>query len=350
MRRAPAAAWLLLGAALAALLALSLFGGQTAPASTHSSTSDAADGTSALYKASAASGRSTVRLLAGGLGNPRELLFIFSPSQPYSLEEARAIRRFVSGGGVLVYAAETPDPALEGELGLVRAGGSVRDLVAYAPGPLLSGVDEVSGGSAAEPFTAELPAQVPILRGPLKEILALEMRLGSGLVVALADPLVLCNGNLLRSDNARFAADLLGLEPAAGAVAFDESHHAPLAPPAPAPPTGAAPWIIAIIWAVAAGYIALALRGRGFGPPIPLAPPRARSSAEYVDAVGTLLRRSGGRRQALEILLRSTRLRVGRRAPALSGQLDAVAAQTAGASDRELLDAARTLHQIVERA
>ncbi|HEX6489105.1 MAG TPA: DUF4350 domain-containing protein [Candidatus Dormibacteraeota bacterium] len=350
MRRAPAAAWLLLGAALAALLALSLFGGQTASPSTHSSTSDAADGTSALYRATGASGRPTARLLAGVIGRPHELLFIFSPSQPYSLEEARAVRRFVSGGGVLVYASEAVDPALEGELGLVRAGGSVRDLVAYAPGPLLAGVDEVSGGSAAEPFSAELPAQVPILRGPVKEVLALEMRVGSGLVIALADPLILCNGNLLRSDNSRFAADLLGLAPAGGYVAFDESHHAAVAPPAPTPPSGAAPWIIAIIWAVIAGYIALALRGRGFGPPIPLAPPRARSSAEYVDAVGTLLRRAGGRHQALEILVKSTRLRVGRRSPALSSELDAVAAQTAGASERELLDAARTLHQIVERA
>lgn len=351
MRRAPALAWLLLGAALVALVALTLFGGQTRPPSTHSSSSDAADGTSALYRAAAAAGHPTSRLGAAGEAAAGAVEFIFSPNRPYSAAEARGFRTFVEKGGTLVYASERPDQALEGEFGLARQPPEVGDLVAYPPGPLLKGVAEVSGGASAEPFSADPPGAVPLLRGPQREILALEERAGAGTLVALADPLVLCNGNLLRSDNAAFAADLLGLAPAGAPVSFDESHHAAAAVQPAEAPAGVSPWIAAIIWSVVATYLALALRGRAFGPFIPLTPPRARSSAEYVDAVGNLLRRSGGRAQALDILVRSTRLRVGRRSARLSGEVEELQARTGGReSDAALLEAARQLHELMRQA
>ena len=359
--------WLLLGAGLVTLVALVLFGAPAAPPSTHSSRSDAADGTSALYRAAAA-GRSTVRLGSSpALGSG--LLFIFSPNEPYSRREAAEVYDFVRHGGTLVYASEVPDPELEARFGLVRDTAAVRDVVAFTPGPLLSGVREVSGGATAYPFMAFQPDQVPIIRGALGDIVGLEQHVGSGLLVALADPLPLCNGYLLRSDNARLDADLLGTAPATGPIAFDESHHAAAAAgpaPAVASQSAASPWIYALVWAVIALYVGLALRGRAFGPPIPLSTPQARSTAEYVDAVGTLLRRSGGRRQAAELLLNATRRYLGRRLggrslppdrlqellerrrPELAGHLQAAENATAGAegSEASLLEAARNLHDL----
>ncbi len=366
MRPGRSLPWLLLGAGLVTLVALALFGSQQPPATTHSSTSDAADGTSALARAVRAGGHSVERLQSQPATNAG-LLFMFSPNVPYSELEASLVARYVQDGGVVVYASETADPALEGELGLVRQSSPVRDLVAYAPGPLLPGVHEVSGGAEADPFLAQDPDQVPLLRGPGQEVLALEERRGKGVVVALADPLVLCNGYILRSDNARFAADVLGLAPAGGSIAFDESHHVAAAAPSSVQPVGGvAPWIAAIAWAVAALYVGLALRGRAFGPQLPLAPARARSSAEYVEAVSTLLRRSGGRRQALEILLQATRLSLARRVggrqlppdrlrealgqrwPDLAARLAEAeqAAAAAGQSETGVLDAARRLHEL----
>jgi hypothetical protein len=354
--------WLLLGAGLVTLLLLVLFGSAPAPPSTHASTSDAPDGTSALYRAAGAE-----RLYSGAPGG-RELLFLLSPDKPYSPDAASALYEFVHRrGGTLVYASERPEPELEARFGILRStSAAVRDVVAYAPGPLLAGVREVSGGAATYPFIVDTD-QVPILRGPLGEVLGFEQEVGRGRLVALADPLPLCNGYVLRSDNAAFAADILGLAHGAGSVVFDESHHvaAPSIAPAPAgTQAGTSPWIYAVVWAVVVGYVGLALRGRGFGPPIPLDPPRPRSSAEYVDAVGTLLRRSGGRRQTAEILLNATRRSVARRLggrtlppdrldelltlrrPELAERLRAAETSAAGAAGSEsaLLEAARNLH------
>jgi len=357
--------WLLLGAGVVTLVALALFGSQQPVPSTHSSTSDAADGTSALARAAASGGHPIQRLQASPDADAG-LLFIFSPNLPYDLLDAASVARFVKGGGIVVYANETSDPEFEGEFGLVRQPSAVRDLVAYPPGPLLHGVNEVSGGADAQPFDVVRPDQVPLLRGPGHEVLALEEHRGKGVLIAIADPLILCNGYILRSDNARFVADILGLAPAGQPVAFDESHHvAASAAPAPQAAGGVAPWVAAIIWAVAIFYLGLALRGRAFGPPVPLAPARARSSAEYVDAVSTLLRRSGGRRQALDILLQATRISLarrvggrqlppdrlrdalGRRWPDLAARLaEAEQAASSGDSEDDVLDAARKLHEL----
>lgn len=360
--------WLLLGAGLAVVLALALFSASAPVASTHSSTSDAADGTAALYRTAAETGHQAVRLRDPSPGAATSLLFVFSPNAAYTAEEALRYRRFVEAGGTLVYASEQPDPFLDRAFGLARLGQPTQYLVAYTPGPFFAGVHEVSGGAQTLPFLSLFANQVPVLRGPLGEILGLEVHIGRGLLLAFADPLPLCNGYLLRSDNARLIADLLGTAGPGGVVAFDESHHVVAAPPAaaPAPPPTVLPWLLAIVWAALVGYIGLALRGRGFGPRIPLAPRQARSTAEYVDAVATLLRRSGGRRQAADLLLGATRVALARRiggralgtgdlpealaqrSPELSERLREAEAAVgrAGASEAALLEAARRLHDL----
>ncbi len=114
-------------------------------------------------------------------------------------------------------------------------------------------------------------------------------------------------------------------------------------------------------------FVGFALRGRAFGPLIPLAPGRDRSTAEYASAVGNLLRRAGGRGLTLQALGSAARRalaeRVGltsrlqtpdfsavlsQRAPEAGRELDAAERDMrAGVrSERSLLDIARRLHVI----
>ncbi len=109
------------------------------------------------------------------------------------------------------------------------------------------------------------------------------------------------------------------------------------------------------------------MRGRAFGPLIPLRARADRSSAEYAAAVGSLLHRTGARRVTLETLLSATRRsvaeRVGLGSDTPSGQLlEAIAQRSpvaavelsraqaelpaAVTSEAAVLDMARRLHEL----
>ncbi len=359
--------WLALGG-LAVAVALLAFvrPGTSNDAPDHRSSRDARNGTSAL------------RLYAHDLGHPTGtiegafnlegvagLLFVFSPSKAFTAAEAQRLARWVTDGGALVYAAEQGDGRLDQKLGLKRSLG-VTSPEALVPAPLLGGVHKVKGGD--RPVAALKPnaQQVPLLRNPKGEVLAVTMRVGKGRVVALADPLELCNGYLDQVDNGRMAADIIALVVTGQPVHFDEFHHHLAAGPS------ATGWLTTA-WGGAAGWAVLllvggaAMRGRSFGPPLPLAPSRERSSAEYASAVGALLQRAGARALTLQVLRaaarRSLAERVGlgrhagqegfpeilaQRAPVLAQRFaEAERPLSAGpVSEEALLRVAHDLHQL----
>jgi hypothetical protein len=170
---------------------------------------------------------------------------------------------------------------------------------------------------------------------------------GHGQLVALTDPLILCNGFLDKPDNGRFAADLMAMTPAGGRVWFDEFHHGAAATASPATAWMTTPWGIALVAVVVIVFVGLALRGRAFGPRISLRGPEDRSTAEYAVAVGSLLHRTGARRVTLEALLSATRhavaLRVGLGGDVPSDRLNATIAQRAPAAAEQLARAEREL-------
>ncbi len=364
-------AWLLVGGAVAAIAVIVIASSQVPTPSGHASTSDAADGTSLLRQYAAGLGHPVLAPVADATGAIPEggLLFEFTPLSPLSPPAATRIADWVRRGGTLVYASEQPDLALEAVLGIGRLGIQGRYVRQYLSGPVLSGVTQLSGGAHTLPLLAP-PAAAPIVRSATREVLGLEEWLGKGRVIVLADPLVLCNGYLGRSDNGLLAADLLAMAPT-GAVVFDEAWHRPLGPP-PEPGSAAgwaaAPWGAAILWAAAATFVGLALRGRAFGPRMPLEPVRERSMAEYVVAVGSLLRKTGARSETARLLLAATRKSLagrsglarrlnsaqlekalGERAPELAARLREAEAQVAVAgSEDELLRAARRLHDLAQ--
>jgi hypothetical protein len=331
----------------------------------HSSSSDATNGTSAARLFAAAMGHPTNQIV-DTFAPPAQngLMFVFTPTSPYTSDDATRIANWVRQGGVLVYGSEQGDPELDRALSVTRLRGFATGNRQTA-NPVLGGVTTVTGSDLVVPFDAS-PAQVPILRSPEGFPLAYLQKLDAGTVVVLADPIVLCNGYLDKADNGRLLSDLLGLVGSGAAVGFDEYHHglilSDLAPQA----WVTTPWGAAILWFLVAIFVGLLLRGRRFGPIIPRPAEVARADAEWAVAVGELLRRSGARALTLGLLAtaseRAVAARTGlpaqprdrfwnalySRAPELAGELaDAESSlYSAAGGDAELLRAAQRLHRV----
>ncbi len=340
----------------------------------HRSDSDAANGTSALRLYATALGHPT-GAVEGDFTLPPSpgLLFVFSPlpSSGFSFAEAQQLNTWLAAGGVLVYADERGEPQLDTQFGLHRSqtqssGNGPQSRDARAAAPIFGGVTQVSGGDPIEKLVPA-PSQVPVLRNDGKEVIALRTTVGQGQLIALTDPLILCNGYLGQPDNGRFAADLIALAPPGSRVLFDEFHHGAAAAGSTDTAWMTTPWGAGLLWAVLVIFAGVALRGRAFGPQLTLEPGRDRSTAEYAAAVGGLLRRTGARDVTLQTLAQATRRaimeRVGlgaavpgdrfeeaisRRAPGVGRELSQIEGSLpqAAASEASVMQTARRLHDL----
>jgi hypothetical protein len=331
----------------------------------HSSTSDAANGTSAARLFAQAMGHPTDQV-AGTFNLPASggVLFVFTPTSAYSSNEAQKTLEWVRSGGVLIYASEQGDTELDQAFGVVRLGGLVVQGNQLG-NPALDGVDQVAGAGVVDPVDPSAQ-QVPILRTAQGLVTAYRQRIGSGTAIVLADPLVLCNGYLDKRDNGRLLADLVGIPAATSPVGFDEYHHGVVLSDFAPKAWVTTPWGAAMLWLVIAAFAGLLLRGRRFGPLIPRPAEVERSGAEWSVAVGQLLRRSSARSVTLGLLASATERSVASqtglpvqprerfwnalwvRAPQLAAEL-ADAENTlhdAGATESQLLRAAQRLHRI----
>jgi hypothetical protein len=358
--------WVLLGAVVAVIALIVLLRGPVGAGSSpnHRSDSNVADGTSALVSYAQALGHPTSTVEGTFTLPPAPaLMFVFTPGG-FTGAEAQQVFQWVSSGGVVVYAAEEGDPQLDGLLGIQRQR-STAPGGATSPAPILGGVNRVDGAAQVFPLRPAA-AQVPLLRNQHLDILAVITRVGSGQVVALVDPLALCNGYLGHADNGRLAAHLIALAPAGGRVFFDEFHHGSAASSTPLTDWMLTPWGLALLWLVLVVFVGLAARGRGFGPPIAIGTPSDRSTAEYARAVGDLLRRARARQVTLQTLDTAARRalseRLGlsvqtdgsrftealaQRSPAAARDLQAAESRIAAAdSEASLLATAQQLHAI----
>jgi hypothetical protein len=360
-----AGGWIVAGvlAIAVAAIAYSIQPHQDSPE--HSSSSDSANGTSAVRLFAEAMGHPTDQI-AGSFTpiTPSAMMFVFSPTSPYTADQAERTRLWVRSGGILVYAAEKGDPQLDLVFGVKRLDGTVSG-ARQLGNPAVPGVKTVGGGGEVTPLDPSAE-QVPFLRTPGGYVTGFLQRVQAGYVVVLADPLVLSNGYLGKEDNGRLLADLLGLSSAKASVLFDEYHHglnvSDLAPQA----WVLTPWGAALLWLLIAVFVGLLLRGRSFGPLIPRLPEVARVDAEWAVAVGQLLRRSSARAVTLGLLAsateRSLAARTGIplqprerfwnalwvRVPEIAAELaEAENALMASAStEAELLKSAQRLHRI----
>jgi hypothetical protein len=354
------------GAVIAIALVAAIFiGQQHSDSPEHSSNSDAANGASAARLYAAALGHPTDQV-AGTFMPPATngLMFVFTPTSPFTPDEADVTANWVRQGGVLVYASETGDPELDRALGVNRVTGLVTAKTVAADGLTLPGVNSVAGGDLAAPL-ATSASQVSILRAGPFPVAYLE-KMGSGTAIVLTDPLELCNGYLEKANNGRFLADILGLAQDGAPVVFDEYHHGLTASDVTPQAWLLTPWGAALLWLIVAVFFGLILRGRRFGPLMPRATPGARAEAEWTEAVGELLHRAGARAVTLGVLAnaseRSVAAQTGlsvqprerfwsslwQRAPDIAAELDAAERALYSATDDEknLLAAAQRLHRV----
>jgi len=358
--------WVIAGAiaVVIAVAALLLQPKQDSPE--HSTDSDAANGASAALLFSQAMGHPTDQI-TGSFGTPaeRSVIFVFTPTSPYTADEADRIHQWVlDSGGILVYASEQADPELDRAFGVKRLGGFVSGVL-YQGTPVVDGVIRVAGADGVLPLDPS-PNQVPILRSPDGFVTGFVQRIGLGKLVVLADPLVICNGYLERADNGRLLADLVSVGGADAHVAFDEYHHgltvSDFAPQA----WVSTPWGAALLWLLVAVFFGLVLRGRRFGPIIERQAEVARSDAEWSVAVGQLLRRSSARGVTLGLLAGATERAVAARtglplqprerfcnalwvrAPEVAAELAQIETSlySSASTERDLLNAASRLHAI----
>src|SRR5438445_122521 len=230
----------------------------------HSSNSDAANGASAALLYAQAMGHPTDQITGSfDQPNPFSIMFVFTPTSPYTSAEADATLAWVRRGGVLIYASERGDPELNKALGVTRLGGFVWG-GQYAATPIVSGVTKVAGAGDLVPLDPA-PTQVTFLRTQQGFSAGYIQRIGIGSAIVLADPLVLCNGYLEKSDNGRLLADLLGTVDTGSRVAFDEYHHGLTASDLAPQAWVTTPWGAALLWLLVAVFFGLVLRGRRFG-------------------------------------------------------------------------------------
>jgi len=331
----------------------------------HSSNSDAANGTSAALLFAEAMGHQTSQMSDGfNMPAANSIMFVFTPTSPYTAAEADQLRGWVQDNGVvLVYASEQGDPELDRAFDVRRIGATTSG-GEYTAMPIQAGVTTVSGGDVIVPLDPT-PAQVTLFRAGDGLSAGYVQRIGSGRVVVLADPLVLCNAYLDKTDNGRLLADLLGTEPSA-TVTFDEYHHGLTAGDFAPQAWLTTPWGAAIAWLVVAVFFGLLLRGRRFGPLVPRPAEVARSDVEWAVAVGQLLRRSSARAVTLGMLASATERAVAAqtglaaqpreqfwnalwvRSPEIADRLARIESELARPSttERDVLIAARKLHEI----
>lgn len=234
-------------------------------------------------------------------------------------DEAGALERFVRAGGRLVVAGDGAGEIVRAVVGtrLSAAPGGPRSAAPLVAVPEVAGVDRVEADGLAS-FTAT-GAALAVLDGP-GGILAVVAVVGSGRVVALADPTPWHNRRLGEADNAAFALRAVG--EAGRPVAFAEAPHGY------GPGTGFAAlpgeWRWALGVALAAVLTAMWARGRRLGPAEELERALAPPRRAYVDAMASTLARTGQREQAMAPLQAAARHRLARRAglPADAGTDD----------------------------
>jgi hypothetical protein len=357
--------WVIAGLVSVAIAAAAYFVQPHQDSPGHSSNSDAANGSSAARLFAQAMGHPTDQI-AGTFAPPAPggMMWVFSPTSPYTADEAERTRLWVGSGGVLIYASEKGDPELDHAFGVARRGSSVLVNTEIA-NAVVPGVNSVAGGNLVVPLDTTAD-QVAFLRTSNGLVLGYLQRKDSGSIVVLADPLLLCNGYLDRQDNGRLLADLLGLASPGAPVLFDEYHHGVILSNFTPQAWVTTPWGAGLLWLLVAIFAGLVLRGRTFGPLIPRPAEAARADVEWAVAVGHLLRRSSARAVTLGLLASATERAVATRTgipvqprerfwnalwvrvPGLAADLAEAenALYSSAASETDLLKAAQRLHQI----
>lgn len=283
-------------------------------------------GTGALFQALDELKMKPARALAPFLHEDslRSPLALLSPSEPPTPAELHTLAEWIRSGGVLIYAARPSDPTLDTlglQLGRVAADSAAR------PGSRRTGVSaEIVSGpltvgvNGAGPFLTRFEiadssrSVVPLLETDAGEVVALQMSMGKGRVIAFSDVRPLTNHSV-KSDAGAATIFARATAEAGAGVSFDEYHHGYRRDGSVAGATfrflGFTPLGRAILQLGIAGLGLLLLAGARFGSPAPPAAARRRNPLEHVDALAGAYRSAGAHRTARNLLLDGLLRRLG---------------------------------------
>jgi len=142
--------------------------------------------------------------------------------------------------------------------------------------------------------------------------------LGKGRVILSAAPYAFSNAGLKEPGNPALVLNLILISPASGAVWFDEWHHG--VRPVDSQVVGPEDWLRrtpagrALLYVAGVIFLAVLLRGRRFGRPVPLPGEiTRRAPLEYISAIANLGRRAGHRRAVLQQYRQRLKRRLGQR-------------------------------------
>ena len=265
-----------------------------------SSFSTAPSGIEGLADLARASGHEVVKLKEppepGSL--PIDATVIVTDPRQMTTPEARAVLDFVAGGGRLVVSDPTALPLVEAATGLALTTTQVDPQTSLDVLADADRADEVTGSArsiagdrglrwSAEDQLGDLDGVAVHVVGSGEEATVVSVEVGDGLLIAIADSVVLHNDHLADADNAALGLSLVG--PPDRPVIFIESIHGFAVGGLDAVPTS---WKWAGAGAVAALAVGIWWAAARFGPAEPqareLRPPRldhVRAVAANIDRV-----------------------------------------------------------------
>jgi hypothetical protein len=310
--------WLAIGlfVALAAVMLLVFARQQRTVAPPLSSSSNQADGARALWLWLEELGYTPSNHSGDRFNVPDEakLLLLLEPTEFVHQSEWAVIDRWVEAGGLLIVAGDrylltswadhyrfrrmdwrtqpvTPTLYIQNPLFLSPPIGKQPSFALEARGALTSTRDDfvVHAALNADPLIVSFVQ-------------------GQGRVILSVTAYPFSNSALRAGEGApELVLNLVSLAGPPGLVWFDEWHHGVRSQRASSAPVGIANWLRsttagrAILFALAVVFVALLLRGRNFGRPVPLPQQLARRTPlEYVTAIANLHRRAGHREAIMQ--------------------------------------------------
>jgi hypothetical protein len=225
------------------------------------------------------------------------LLVVVEPWVQFEPAEVALLTAWVENGGTLVVAADNNYGGLPAAFGasfvaLARpAAPTVRQPFFNRP-PLVDQLPPIYAGISLTRKDAVVHLAVETAPQNATPTLV-SFRYGRGKVYLTSHVFAFTNEGLRDRANAALVYNLLRDVPPGGQILFDEYHHGFIEPPDPGRLLLRSPWGWALLYAAGIILAFMALGGRAFGVPLPLADARPRrSTAEYVTSMANLLRRA----------------------------------------------------------
>lgn len=296
------------------------------------------DGLAAYAELLASTGHTTTRLREP-LDKKRQPpdVTLVAIGQTFSTREARALVRFVAAGGRVVVGSPEAEDALVavGDKDTYWSGRGA-SAARPAPGADLAGVGTVRGDGVGEWIgNAE-----PLLAGG-GHVTAVTVPVGSGELIALADPSPITNAFIGTADNAGFAVAIVGA-PGRTVVFAEYGHGFGVSDGLGAIPSR---WKSALWFAAVAAVVGALSAAKRFGPPD--AEPASHTPARvlYVESLASTLARTRDYDAAMGPLRKRAEAALARRPGALSAE-DAATLTSPVTSDLDVLALGRVVAKL----